>query len=79
MARLTTERRNALPADEFALPASRAYPLDTANRARNALARVSQFGTASEQATVRRKVEQRYPGIDVRQAAQNWKEKRMRR
>jgi hypothetical protein len=51
-----------LPASDFAL-SGRRYPIDTANRARNALARVAQHGSASEQATVRRKVAARYPSI----------------
>jgi hypothetical protein len=64
MAALTSRRRNKLPTSTFALPGRR-YPLDTANRARNALSRVSQHGSAQEKAMVRRKVAARYPGIAV--------------
>ena len=61
MAPLTAKRRRGLPTRSFALPGRRAYPLDTANRARNALARVSQHGTPAEQARVRAAVRRRYP------------------
>lgn len=62
MAKLTSERRNNLPAKDFAGP-ERSYPIDTVNRARNALSRVSQFGTDALKAQVRAKVHQKYPGI----------------
>lgn len=62
MAKLTSKRRNALSDLAFALP-NRRYPIEDANHARNALARVAQFGTPKEKATVRRKVRSRYPGI----------------
>lgn len=62
MAKLTTGRRKALPDSAFAGP-DRSYPVDTANRARNALARVSQFGTPALKAKVRAKVAREYPGI----------------
>jgi hypothetical protein len=65
MAKLTTARRNKLPSGSFALPGKRAYPVDTANRARNALARVAQNGTPAEKAKVRAKVRKKYPGIKV--------------
>ena len=42
MAPLTTKQRKALPKAEFALPETNGYPVDTKNRARNALARASQ-------------------------------------
>ncbi|HEY1299244.1 MAG TPA: hypothetical protein VGF07_02030 [Stellaceae bacterium] len=63
MAKLTTARRNALPKSDFAVPAKDGYPVDTANRARDALSRVSQHGSSQEKAQVRRKVAQEYPGI----------------
>jgi len=62
MAKLTSKRRNALPKDDFALP-GRKYPIEDANHARNALARVSQHGTPSEKAKVRSAVHRKYPGI----------------
>ena len=65
MARLTTRGRKRLKSSSFALPGKRKYPVDTAARARNALARVSQFGSAAEKAAVRKKVRAKYPGIAV--------------
>lgn len=62
MAKLTTKERKAMPAEDFALPGGR-YPVNDRSHARNALARVSEFGSASEKATVRRKVDAKYPGM----------------
>ena len=73
---ITTSGRLGLQKKQFALPASAtekgqasgakgSYPIDTPNRARNALARVAQHGTPAEQATVRRKVKAQYPDIEV--------------
>jgi hypothetical protein len=62
MARLTTKQRNALPSQSFALPGRR-FPIADKSHARNALARVSQFGSPSEKAAVRSKVASRFPGI----------------
>jgi len=63
MAPLTSKQRNALPNSDFAIPSKRAYPIDTKSRARNALSRVSQFGTPSERKRVRKAVHERYPGV----------------
>jgi hypothetical protein len=65
MAKLTSKKRNKLPSSVFAEPGKRKYPVDTKNRARNALARVSQHGTAAEKTEVRRKVHGKYPSISV--------------
>lgn len=65
MVRLTTKRRKALKCSAFALPGKRAYPIHDAKHARNALARVSQHGTAAQKRTVRKAVKRRYPGIKV--------------
>lgn len=40
-----------------------AYPINTAGRARNALARVSQHGSAAEKKMVRAAVKRKYPSI----------------
>lgn len=40
--KLTAQRRRELPAEQFGLPESRAYPLDTPGRARNAKVRAKQ-------------------------------------
>lgn len=63
MAKLTSALRNALATKEFSLPGERKYPIDTKNRARNALSRVAQHGTPEEKAIVRRKVHAKFPRI----------------
>ena len=62
MAKLTSKQRKALPQKSFALPGGR-YPIENASHARNALSRVSQFGTSAEKAKVRAAVHRRFPGI----------------
>ena len=71
---LTTRQRNRMPAKDFALPGkgkgpsgkgAGAYPIENKSHARNALARVAQHGTPAEKATVKRKVEAKFPGIAV--------------
>lgn len=62
MAKLTAKARKAIAPKNFALPGGR-YPVEDASHARNALARVSQFGSSSEKAKVRAKVHAKYPGI----------------
>lgn len=62
MARLTYAVRKALPSGSFALPGRR-YPIEDASHARNALARVSQYGDEEEKSRVRGAVRRRYPGI----------------
>lgn len=68
MAKLTTKTRNAIPSKDFAL-GGRRYPIQNASHARNALARVSQFGTPTEKAEVRAKVHKKYPTIGEKKAA----------
>lgn len=62
MAVLTTKARNALKSGSFALPGRR-YPIHDASHARNALSRVSQYGSSEEKARVRAAVHRKYPGI----------------
>jgi len=64
MAKLTAKKRNALSRGSFAIPEDRAYPIEDESHARNALARVSQFGSPEEKKRVRAAVARRYPGID---------------
>ena len=66
MAKLTTKKRNKLSKSSFAEPGKRAYPINDISHARNALARVSQFGTPAEQAKVRAAVYAKYPGMKKR-------------
>ena len=62
MAKLTAGKRNALPGKAFAGP-DRSYPVNDMSPARNALSRVSQFGTAELKARVRAKVHKKFPTI----------------
>jgi hypothetical protein len=47
----------------FALPSQHKYPIHDIEHARNALARVAQYGTPQEQAVVRRQVHSHYPSL----------------
>jgi len=63
---LTSLGRNHIAKKNFAVPSKSGagkYPIEDASHARNAMARVSQFGSPSEQAKVRAKVHAKYPGI----------------
>jgi hypothetical protein len=62
MAKLTKATRAKIPTKSFAGP-DRSYPIENASHARNALARVSQFGDAELKARVRAAVHRKYPGI----------------
>jgi hypothetical protein len=72
MAKLSSSSRSKMKPSSFALPGkgegkggkgAGSYPIPDASHARNALARVSQFGTPSEKATVRAAVKRKFPGI----------------
>lgn len=70
MSKLTSSARKSLPKSDFALPGKRSasggkggYPIPDKNHARNALARVSEFGSSKQKAEVRAKVHAKYPGI----------------
>jgi hypothetical protein len=63
MAKLSSRARNKLPKKSFALPGKRAYPIMDRRHAANALARVSQHGSASQKRIVRAKVCSRYPSL----------------
>lgn len=62
MAVLTAARRKKIPTGEFAGP-DRSYPIPDKSHARNALSRVSQFGTSELKAKVRAKVHRKFPDI----------------
>ena len=71
---ITMRQREKLPSRDFALPGKGtgksgkgpgSYPIDTKGRARNALSRGAQNASPSEQATIKRKVKAKYPGITV--------------
>lgn len=63
MAKLNAEKRDRLPAKDFAGP-DRSYPIPDASHARNALARVSQHGYPELKARVRAAVHRKFPGIE---------------
>jgi hypothetical protein len=64
MARLTYAERKRLPKSAFAIPSTREYPLIDKAHARNALQRVSEFGSPTQKAKVRAAVHRRFPSID---------------
>ncbi|TQM61985.1 DUF6582 domain-containing protein [Humibacillus xanthopallidus] len=57
------KNRKNLKKSSFALPEEEKYPIPDIAHARNALARVAQNGTASEQKKVRAAVEKKYPSL----------------
>lgn len=61
MTKLTTERRAEIPGNEFALPGRR-YPIHDENHARAALS-MAHYASPAEQATIKRKVHAKFPGI----------------
>jgi len=72
MAILRAAQRKRLPSSSFALPGkgegkegkgAGSYPIPDKAHARNALSRVSQFGSSSEKAAVRAKVKAKFPDI----------------
>ena len=63
MAVLSARARRRLPDSSFAIPEDRAYPIQDKAHARNALARVSQYGTPEEKRRVRAAVKRKYPNI----------------
>lgn len=64
MAKLTAKGRKAIKPSNFAIPPD-SYPIHDASHARNALARVSQHGSPSEQRKVKAAVRRKYPGISI--------------
>lgn len=71
---LSASDRNRMPSSEFALPGrgegkngkgSGSYPVNDKAHARAALSRASANASPAEQATIRRKVHERFPDIKV--------------
>jgi hypothetical protein len=74
MAVLSNKKRQSLPSSSFALPGkgegkggkgSGAYPIPDEAHARAALSRAAQHASPAEQATIKRKVAAKFPGIAV--------------
>jgi hypothetical protein len=63
MAKLSSAGRKTLPSKSFAEPKERKYPIENAAHAKNALARVSQFGSSAEKTKVGKAVKAKYPSI----------------
>ena len=63
---LSTKQRKKLSKKEFALPGKRKYPIPDKAHARNALARVAQYGTPAEQKKVKAAVKKRFPSVGKR-------------
>jgi hypothetical protein len=63
---LGTKARKKLGKSAFALPGKRKYPIPDKAHARNALARVAQNGTKTEQRRVRAAVKERFPSIGMK-------------
>lgn len=70
LAELTAAQRKRIPKSSFAVPSKRSksggsggYPIPDEAHARNALSRVSQYGTPAEKAQVRAKVAAKFPNI----------------
>jgi hypothetical protein len=62
MSKLTARGKNRIKAKNFAL-AKKRYPIHDISHARNALARVSQHGTASEKKRVKTAVYKKFPSL----------------
>lgn len=63
MAKLSTNERKEIPTKSYAEPDKRKYPIENKAHAKNALSRVTQFGTAAEKAKVRAAVKKKYPSL----------------
>lgn len=75
MTKLATKTRKKLPKTDFAIPSKKTkgnkagnggYPINNTSHARNALARVSQFGTPAQKKEVKSKVVKKFPTIIVK-------------
>ena len=67
MSRLTAAARRDLRPSQFAIPPTRShpgeYPIEDVRHARDALARVDEFGSQVEKTAVRHAVAINYPGV----------------
>lgn len=63
---LTSKGRKQISPENFVFPKEKRYPIHDLPHARNALARVSQFGNASEKKQVQQAVYSKYPGLKAR-------------
>jgi len=63
MAVLTSRGRKRIKKSNFALPDEKKYPIHDIGHAKNALARVAQFGTPEEKKKVKSAVYRKYPSL----------------
>lgn len=63
MPKLTAAARAKIKTSKFAIPSGRKYPIQDIARARNALVKVRQYGTADERKKVYAAVAKSYPGL----------------
>src|SRR6478609_2278829 len=71
----STKERKKLSKSSFALPGKRKYPIPDKAHARNALARVAQFGSKDEKRKVRAAVKKRFPSIGRKKKGKKSKKK----
>ena len=71
--KLTTKDRKHIKKSNFALheDGENKYPIEDENHARNALTRISEYGTPEEKAEVREKVHEKFPGIKLKKKAKS--------
>lgn len=67
--KLSYQARQKLPSKDFVFPGKRKYPIEDKPHARNALSRVSTFGSPSEKKAVRSAVHSKYPEIGESEGA----------
>lgn len=65
MGKITAKRRKRMKSSTFALPKERKFPIPDAAHARNALSRVSQYGSPSEVKRVKAAVHKKFPSIKI--------------
>lgn len=69
---LSSHDKNNLPDSAFAVPKERKYPIHDIEHARNALARVSQFGSSHEKELVKHAVHAKFPELkEIKEDAQS--------
>lgn len=80
--RLTAKARQRMPRSDFALPGksegpkgagSGSYPIPDRNHARSALSRAAANASPSEQVTIRRKVNSKFPDLAKAKAERRYK------
>lgn len=81
--KLNADKRRKLSKSDFALPgkdkdvpgAKGTYPIDTPGRAQNALGKAKRFASPSEQATIKKNVAKKYPGMKIAGSKKSSKKK----